>query len=223
MPEKAVSWAVAVLLAFTAGFVDTAGFVGLFGLFTAHVTGNFVLVGASIAGSATGVLGKLLAFPMFVLSVALATVFLNDCRRRNRNAAPAMLMVEAVLLTAFLAAGVGLGPFESGNQSLAIFTGMIGVAAMAVQNAASRSVFSSLSPTTVMTGNVTQMVMDAVSGGDAARARIAKTAPPVAAFAVGAIGGGVGFALIGFYCLAAPIAAIITVLLISSPFRTRPA
>src|SRR5689334_8131754 len=36
------------LLSFNGGFVDTAGFIGLQGLFTAHVTGNFVTLGASL-------------------------------------------------------------------------------------------------------------------------------------------------------------------------------
>ena len=42
------------LLAFTAGFVDTVGFIALFGLFTAHVTGNFVLIGAALVDSHEG-------------------------------------------------------------------------------------------------------------------------------------------------------------------------
>ena len=46
------SWS-AALLAFTAGCTDTIGFVALYGLFTAHVTGNFVLLGASIVSCVT--------------------------------------------------------------------------------------------------------------------------------------------------------------------------
>ena len=38
-----------LLLSLNAGFVDTAGFLALQGLFTAHVTGNFVTLGASLA------------------------------------------------------------------------------------------------------------------------------------------------------------------------------
>jgi hypothetical protein len=44
---------IAVLLSFTAGFVDTASFLGLEGLFTA---GNFVTLGATLVYGTHGVL-----------------------------------------------------------------------------------------------------------------------------------------------------------------------
>ena len=57
-------------MSFLAGYVDTLGFVALFGLFTAHVTGNFVLIGSELAHPSHGVLIKFVAFPAFILSVA---------------------------------------------------------------------------------------------------------------------------------------------------------
>ena len=63
---------VAALLSFNGGFVDTAGFLGLEGLFTAHVTGNFVTLGAALVFGTHGVIAKLLALPEFIAVVALA-------------------------------------------------------------------------------------------------------------------------------------------------------
>jgi len=54
-----------LLLSLTAGYVDTAGFLALQGLFTAHVTGNFVTLGASLALGTSGAIAKLLALPTF--------------------------------------------------------------------------------------------------------------------------------------------------------------
>ena len=42
------------LLSFNAGYVDTAGFLALGGLFTAHVTGNFVTLGATLVHGTAG-------------------------------------------------------------------------------------------------------------------------------------------------------------------------
>jgi uncharacterized membrane protein YoaK (UPF0700 family) len=54
-----------LLLSFPAGYVDTAGFLALHRLFTAHVTGNFVTLGASLALGTSGAIAKLLALPLF--------------------------------------------------------------------------------------------------------------------------------------------------------------
>jgi uncharacterized membrane protein YoaK (UPF0700 family) len=206
--------ATASLLAFTAGFVDTAGFIALFGLFTAHVTGNFVLIGASFADFHPGILGKLLALPVFILAVAGARIYVLGRERRGSNGARGLLIAELLFLGAFLAAGVAAAPFTEADAPLTILTGQLAVIAMAVQNAASRTAFAKLSPTTVMTGNVTQIVIDMVDFVGAApakaeiKARLTKMVPPVLTFALGAMAGALGYVAVGFWCLVAPITSV---------------
>jgi len=62
------------LLSFNGGFVDTAGFLGLQGLFTAHVNGNFVTLAATLVMGTHGVIAKLIALPEFIVIVAVARV-----------------------------------------------------------------------------------------------------------------------------------------------------
>jgi uncharacterized membrane protein YoaK (UPF0700 family) len=205
------------LLAFTAGFVDTCGFVALFGLFTAHVTGNFVLIGASLVEQRSGVVGKLLALPVFILAVAATRLFVLHCERKGWNRAATVLIAQAVFLALFLAVGIAASPLIDGDAPLAILAGMMGVSAMAIQNAASRTVFQGHGPTTVMTGNVTQSVIDAVDllfratpeKSAATKSRFHKMWPPVIAFAAGAVAGALAYVGLGFLCLLAPILILV--------------
>jgi uncharacterized membrane protein YoaK (UPF0700 family) len=206
------------LLAFVAGFVDTCGFVALFGLFTAHVTGNFVLIGAAIAEYHGGLIAKFMALPVFVIVVAIArtaTLLLED---RHKNAAVPLLGFQILFLAGFLACGVLAGPMQNGDAPLVVLTGMLAVTAMAIQNAASRTVFTMHTPTTVMTGNVTQVVIDLVdlSLGRAAaeaRLRIRKMVPAILCFTVGALLGALFYTVVGFWCIAAPIAILAVIFL----------
>ena len=206
------SIAIAALLALTAGFVDTVGFIALFGLFTAHVTGNFVLIGASLVGGHEGIVGKLLALPVFVLAVAATRLFILARERRARDATMPVLIGQLVFLVLFLACGLSLAPFSDGDAPVTIATGMCAVVAMAIQNAASRTIFAALAPTTVMTGNVTQIVIDLVdltAGGKAdARARLHKMTPPVLTFAAGALAGALLYSLVGYLAVIVPGLAI---------------
>src|ERR1700686_4441862 len=59
------------VLSFNGGYVDTAGYLALQGLFTAHVTGNFVTIGAALVFGTSGVLAKLLALPVFCMVIIM--------------------------------------------------------------------------------------------------------------------------------------------------------
>ncbi|TFW00542.1 DUF1275 domain-containing protein [Oxalobacteraceae bacterium OM1] len=200
-------------LSFIAAFVDTCGFVGLFGLFTAHVTGNFVLIGAQLIHHEGDVLGKLLSLPVFMLAVTCAVLLAHRLKQRSGNVLATLLAVQAAWLGLTVLASYLLPPPASGGDTSAILIGMAAVFAMGVQNATMRIALPALPPTTVMTGNVTQVVIDAVGllageGDEEARkgmrARLHKMWPGIAAFFLGAAGGALGYLFFGFRSLALP-------------------
>jgi uncharacterized membrane protein YoaK (UPF0700 family) len=218
-PRRAT--ALSIGLGFVAGYVDTVGFVALFGLFTAHVTGNFVLIGAALAHSSGEVKLKLLVFPAFILAVALTRLIVLWLEARNRPALRPLLVLQLVLLGCFAVAGWRALPLTDSDSHLAIVAGLLGASAMGVQNAA-RLVLGSLAPTTVMTGNVTQLVIDAVDllrgAGDAAtRQRMGKFIGPIVSFSIGAMGGGLGYIYLGFAALALPMLVLLALCFCGPP------
>jgi len=151
---------VPLLLSLNAGYVDTAGFLALQGLFTAHVTGNFVTLGASIALGTSGAVAKLLALPVFCVVVIATRLVGALLSRRRRAALETLLAIKVLLLIAGAALAIRLGPFHDGDSWRALLTGMTLVAAMAVQNAVHRIHLGSVPPSTLMTGTTTQIMID---------------------------------------------------------------
>lgn len=203
----------ATLLAAVAGFVDTLGFVALFGLFTAHVTGNFVLIGAELVQPGHGVALKLLAFPVFVLAVALSRWIGLSREVRGQPALRTLMGLQALLLLGFLAAGVMSEILPDQAHAWSYTAGLLGAGAMGMQNASSRMLLSKLTPNTVMTGSVTQLVIEVtdwlVGRRDAGLGqRIHRLIFPVLAFALGAMLGAIGYAAMGFTALLLPVVAI---------------
>src|SRR5512132_2047072 len=123
---------VASLLSFNGGFVDTVGFLGLSGLFVAHVTGNFVTLGAALVLGSHGILNKVLALPEFIAVIALARLVGGALRRRNLPVLRIILTAEMVMLAAFFALAVAFGPFADADSPLGLLTGFAGIAAMAL-------------------------------------------------------------------------------------------
>lgn len=206
-----------VSMAFVGGFVDAAGFMALAGLFTSHVTGNFVLIGDQLAAGTGGVVAKLAALPIFVLAVGGARLVALATERRKIATMRPLLLLEASLLSAFLLAGMVLSPLRFPDSIEAIFVGMFAVAAMGVQNAIGRLAIAHLATTTVMTVNVAQATIDALDfllattadQGNPARARLWRMVPAIGSFTVGALAGAFGFALFAFACVAVPIVVLL--------------
>lgn len=201
------------LLSFNGGFVDAAGFFSLQGLFVAHVTGNFVTLGAALVHGSHGIIGKVLALPEFILVVALARLLGSTLRRRQLPALRALLAAKVALLVCFFALAVGYGPFPDPNTPAALLTGFSGIAAMAVQNALQRVHLASLPPSTMMTGTTVQATLDAVdllTGVEpaqkaAVRARFSRFALTLLCFAAGCAAAATLYAYVGFWCLAVAV------------------
>lgn len=202
------------LLAFTSGFVDTLSFVALFGLFAAHVTGNFVLIATSLAEFRHGLWIKLLVVPLFVLAAVLTRLYIIRRERYERDAAAHVMFGQVALLAAFMVAAVYHAPFDHHEDPGAFLTAALAASAMAIQNTAARTFLSGLPPTTVMTGNLIQVIVDMVDVAhghgnlEAKRARLAKLGPMLLSFIAGTLLGAIGYVTMGFYSLAIPIVTV---------------
>ena len=154
----------AVVLSAVAGYVDTAGFLALFGLFTAHITGDLVTAGLSVTGRMKfGAGARLVMIPVFMVSVAATTLLARVLRRRGKPTLPPLLALMTGALGIFGLTGVTLRPMANQPDAVAVvIIGAAGVVAMGIQNTLMRNALSNYSPTTIMTGNLTQCTIDLV-------------------------------------------------------------
>ena len=160
--EKAV---LAVSLAGVAGFVDVVGYLSLFGIFTAHMSGNSAELSAKLGhGALSPALTRGLAVLFFVLAVAAGAAVIEGLARAGvRSPTSVTLTVEILLLVALVASGkwwlqaglrVGTAPF---------FVLMaLAVGAMGLQTASLRRVGGRTVRTTYVTGMLTALAESAV-------------------------------------------------------------
>jgi uncharacterized membrane protein YoaK (UPF0700 family) len=216
-----MKWTLPLFLSVVGGYVDTAGYLALQGLFTAHVTGNFVTLAAALVTGTSGVVAKLLALPVFCVVVAIARVVSNLLGARPTLRLRTMMGLQLVLLMAGGFLAVRFGPFPDGDASMAIMTGMVLVCAMAVQNAFHRAHLASYPPSTLMTGNTTQAMFDLVDmlwpGADRGTAwtQFRRLVMSVAGFAAGCGAAALLFWLTGMWCFVAPPLFVTGALLMS--------
>lgn len=147
-----------------AGYVDTAGVLALFGLFTAHVTGDLVSAGMAVAEQPKlGALARVSMLPIFMITVAAVALYGRRQTLRGKATLTPLLALMTIALGLFCATGVTLRQFVSDPDAWAVeVIGGTGVIAMAIQNTIMREALSGQSPTTIMTGNLTQVTIDLV-------------------------------------------------------------
>jgi uncharacterized membrane protein YoaK (UPF0700 family) len=200
------------LLSLNAGYVDTAGFLALNGLFTSHVTGNFVTLAASLVSGGSGALAKTLALPTFCLVIVLTRLLSHRLGSRARPALRNALLLQCALLAAGAVLALHFGPFQDSDRLPAIATGLTLVAAMAIQNAAHRVHLHKSPPGTVMTGTTTQIMLDladvfgrpAAGSTAAVRERLRRLSEIGLMFTVGCASAAFLYAEFGGWCFVVP-------------------
>ena len=228
------------LLSWVAGFVDTAAFIILFGIFTAHVTGNIALAGSAFASSdPQTTLLRLSMLPTFMLSVVGTSLLARLCRVRGWAVLPVLLSAEAIALGIFMIVGLQFSAtlIIDAQDELIFPIAVTGVIAMGIQNALMKEAAASFTgyfPTTVMTGNFTQFTIDLVhyfsaklskpseeTKAEAAEAiiKIKRTTPLLVGFFLGGTGAAYFVPSAEFWCLSMPL-LIVSVLAVAASVQS---
>lgn len=200
------------VLSIIAGSVDAIGFLGLGGLFTAHVTGNLVILAAHLVSGSGAPVAAMLSVPMFVATLGLTRLLAGALERVGFASLRPLLLLQFLLLAGFFVLCASAGLRIDPDAPKAILAGMLGVSAMAVQNALVQISLKGAPSTAVMTTNLTRFMMDV---GDVmlgrkpadvakARDRAMRTLPAIVGFAIGCGLGATCEAAIGLRSLALP-------------------
>jgi uncharacterized membrane protein YoaK (UPF0700 family) len=146
------------LLSVIAGMVDVIGFLS-FGLFTAHVTGNIVVIRALIVRHNRVNPSQILAIPVFILAVAATWLIAKASGRRGADLMRPLLLVQFVLISCLLIFSAITKPSADSHGLMATIAAMIAVTAMGCQFALLRLSLPVAPSTAVMTGNLTNAVL----------------------------------------------------------------
>ena len=200
------------VLSLIAGSTDIIGFLGLNGLFTSHITGNLVVLAAHMVAGDPTIFSYVLSVPVFMLVLFLTRVLAGGLEQIGVSTLRPLLLLQLFFLAAFISVCLLAGPWRDANAILAVSAGMIGVAAMAVQNALVQISLTNTPTTAVMTTNVTHFMLDlgeALVGRDdakvaRARAHAMHTLPVIVGFTIGCVFGATFEAAAGLWSLTLP-------------------
>ncbi|HEY6319838.1 MAG TPA: YoaK family protein [Acidimicrobiia bacterium] len=163
-PPRAPQPRVAATLAGVGGWVDAVGFLTLFGLFTAHLSGNTARLGVELGqGEVSLALTYLVPILVFIGGVAAGSWYM--AAHRDRNTLPPLLAVEALLVTTFMVVGTSLRDAGDLTPRSAAYYGLavLATAAMGLQTSSLRHVCDVEVHTTFVTGMITSFAEELVA------------------------------------------------------------
>jgi uncharacterized membrane protein YoaK (UPF0700 family) len=103
----------------TAGSTDINSFLGLNGLFTAHITGNLCVLAAHIVGGGEAQIAPMLSVPVFVVVVSLTRLLSGVLDAIGLASLRPLLFLQFLLLAGFLGLCVAGGPRIDPNATKA--------------------------------------------------------------------------------------------------------
>ena len=115
--------------------VDVIGFLNFDKLFTAHVTGNFVVAAAALVRGGPLNIAQIIIVPVFIVAVATIWRIAKGLERRGPALLRPLLLIHFLLLTFALIVSVFCAPAANPHGLIASATVMIAVSAMACQYA----------------------------------------------------------------------------------------
>jgi uncharacterized membrane protein YoaK (UPF0700 family) len=157
MSSRSERW-LPTLLSLIAGMVDVIGFLS-FGIFTAHVTGNIVVMGALVVRHNRVNPAQILAIPVFIVAVAATWLVAKASSRHGIGLMRSLLLIQFLLITCVLIFSAITKPSADPRGLMATIAAMIAVTAMGCQFALLRVTLPVAPSTAVMTGNLTNTVL----------------------------------------------------------------
>ena len=219
------------VLSLIAGSCDIITFIGLGGLFTAHITGNLVVLIARVVAGEHAPISYILSVPVFVAALAVTTLLAALLGRAGLASLRPLLILQLLLLSGCFLICVADDVRIDPNGEEALIAGMLAVSAMAVQNAIVQVSIKGMPSTAVMTTNVSRFVVDFIAvlserdRGLTAKAGASakRTAPAIIGFVSGCgLGAGCEM-IIGLWALALPtgLALLAIVIVLASKVEER--
>ena len=200
------------LLSVIAGMVDVIGYLSLGKLFTAHVTGNLVVIAALLVRGAPLNVGQVLAVPVFLVAVAAVWLIAESTGKRGPALARPLPVLQFLLLACVLVFSVVQRSESHPDSAISSIAALIAVSAMGCQFGLLRLAGPGAPSTAVMTGNLTNTVLsllDTLSRShsltDGARERLKKTLKLIVGFCAGCVAGAAAVSFLGNWAWSLPV------------------